>query len=100
MNRRIMPILLAAGLALPALAQGIAHPEAIEPPAKAPAQNSEARLDVVFVLDTTGSMGGLIEGAKRKIWSIANQMATAKPAPRIRIGLKIHFQKIEGRAGD
>jgi hypothetical protein len=25
------------------------------------------------VLDTTGSMGGLIEGAKQKIWSIANE---------------------------
>ena len=28
-------------------------------------------VEVAFVLDTTGSMGGLIEGAKRKIWSIA-----------------------------
>src|SRR5262249_58446861 len=28
-------------------------------------------VEVVFVLDTTGSMGPLIEGAKRKIWSIA-----------------------------
>ena len=30
-------------------------------------------IEVVFVLDTTGSMSGLIEGAKRKIWSIANR---------------------------
>jgi len=45
------------------------------------------RIDVVFVLDTTGSMGGLIEGAKAKIWSIANQMVSAKPTPRLRIGL-------------
>ena len=45
------------------------------------------RIDVVFVLDTTGSMGGLIEGAKAKIWSIANQMISAKPTPRLRIGL-------------
>jgi len=44
-------------------------------------------IDVVFVLDTTGSMGGLIEGAKQKIWSIANTMASGSPAPRIRIGL-------------
>ena len=28
-------------------------------------------VEVGFVLDTTGSMGPLIEGAKRKIWSIA-----------------------------
>jgi hypothetical protein len=45
------------------------------------------RIEVAFVLDTTGSMSGLIEGAKQKIWSIANQMASGQPAPEIRIGL-------------
>jgi cell division protein FtsB/Mg-chelatase subunit ChlD len=44
-------------------------------------------VDVVFVLDTTGSMSGLIQTAKDKIWSIANTMASAKPTPKIRIGL-------------
>jgi Mg-chelatase subunit ChlD len=44
-------------------------------------------VEVVFVLDTTGSMGGLIEAAKEKIWSIATTMAQAQPAPEIRIGL-------------
>jgi hypothetical protein len=42
---------------------------------------------VCFVLDTTGSMGGLIEGAKQKIWSIANDMISAKPTPELRLGL-------------
>lgn len=46
-----------------------------------------ARIEVCFVLDTTGSMGGLIAGAKAKIWSIANQMVSAKPTPELRIGL-------------
>ena len=45
------------------------------------------RMEVVFVLDTTGSMSGLIAGAKEKIWAIANLLATSKPAPDIRIGL-------------
>lgn len=45
------------------------------------------RVDVVFVLDTTGSMGGLIQTAKEKIWSIATTMASAQPTPEIRIGL-------------
>lgn len=45
------------------------------------------RIEVCFVLDTTGSMGGLIEGAKAKIWSIANQMIAAKPAPRLKVAL-------------
>ena len=44
-------------------------------------------IDVVFVLDTTGSMSGLIDAAKEKIWSIASSMASAQPAPIIRMGL-------------
>jgi hypothetical protein len=53
----------------------------------AASQAPAPKIEVVFVLDTTGSMGGLIEGAKLKIWSIANQMIAAKPRPRLRIGL-------------
>ena len=45
------------------------------------------KIDVVFALDTTGSMSGLIEAAKEKIWSIASTMASAQPTPEIRIGL-------------
>src|ERR1022692_1902737 len=55
--------------------------------AKLPAKAAKPRMEVCFVLDTTGSMGGLIEGAKQKIWSIANEMIGAKPTPEIRIGL-------------
>jgi len=52
-------------------------------------QTSEAkpRIEVCFVLDTTGSMGGLIEGAKQKIWSIANEMISTKPTPELKLGL-------------
>jgi len=49
--------------------------------------DGRSRIDVVFVLDTTGSMGGMIEAAKEKIWSIASTMATAQPTPEIRMGL-------------
>lgn len=38
-------------------------------------------IEVCFVLDTTGSMSGLIEGAKQKIWSIANELISSKPKP-------------------
>jgi Mg-chelatase subunit ChlD len=44
-------------------------------------------IDVVFVLDTTGSMSGLIQTAKEKIWSIATTMTSAQQTPDIRIGL-------------
>lgn len=45
------------------------------------------RVDVVFVLDTTGSMGGLIEGAKLKIWAISNSIINGSPTPELRVGL-------------
>jgi Mg-chelatase subunit ChlD len=51
------------------------------------AANERPVVDVVFVLDTTGSMSGLIQTAKEKIWSIATTMASAQPSPDIRIGL-------------
>jgi Mg-chelatase subunit ChlD len=49
--------------------------------------SKKPQVEVVFCLDTTGSMGGLIEGAKQKIWSISNQIAGGKPAPQLKIGL-------------
>jgi len=44
-------------------------------------------IEVVFTLDTTGSMSGLIQAAKEKIWAIANTLASATPAPDIKMGL-------------
>jgi len=32
-------------------------------------------------------MSGLIEGAKQKIWSIANEMISARPTPELKLGL-------------
>lgn len=51
------------------------------------------QVEVVFVLDTTGSMGGLLEGAKKKIWSIASEIARGKPSPRLKIGLVAYRDK-------
>jgi Mg-chelatase subunit ChlD len=50
-----------------------------------PIQNHQ--IEVVFILDTTSSMSGLIEAAKEKIWSIATTMASAEQTPDIRMGL-------------
>jgi len=49
--------------------------------------NKHPKIEVVFVLDTTGSMSGLLQSAKDKIWSIATTLASAEPAPEISIGL-------------
>ena len=45
------------------------------------------KIEVVFVLDTTSSMSGLIETAKEKIWSIATTLAQAEQSPEIQMGL-------------
>jgi Mg-chelatase subunit ChlD len=55
--------------------------------AKPQAKKAKPKIEVVFCLDTTGSMGGLIQGAKDKIWAISNQIAGGKPAPDLKIGL-------------
>jgi hypothetical protein len=60
-------------------------PPLVDPDPIVPAQ--APRIEAVFVLDTTGSMSGLIEGAKQKIWSIANQLASAQNGPQVRLGL-------------
>ena len=44
-------------------------------------------VEVAFVLDTTGSMSGLIESAKRKIWAIATAIVDDCPDADIRMGL-------------
>lgn len=46
-----------------------------------------ATLEMVFVLDTTGSMGGLLDGAKQKIWSIVNDVMLTESRPAVRVGL-------------
>ena len=59
------------------------------PLAAAPLEKPDGkpRVEVVFCLDTTGSMGGLIEGAKQKIWAITNQVVSGRPTPEIKVGL-------------
>lgn len=44
-------------------------------------------VEVVFCLDTTGSMSGLIDAAKQKIWAISNQIVNGKPSPIVKVGL-------------
>jgi Mg-chelatase subunit ChlD len=51
------------------------------------AKEAQPQVEVVFCLDTTGSMGGLINAAKQKIWAISNQIAAGKPTPKVKVGL-------------
>jgi len=95
MNRTMNRTILAAGLTV-ALAVAAVRPTfgaeevgagVTGRPATQALLAPVARVEVAFVLDTTGSMGGLIDGAKRKIWGIADEIRKANPAAEIRIGL-------------
>ena len=48
-----------------------------------------ATVELLFVLDTTGSMGGMLDGAKAKIWSIVNEVLQQQSngGATVRVGL-------------
>ncbi len=52
-----------------------------EPVAEAPV------VEIAICLDTSGSMDGLINAARQKLWSIVNVLALADPTPKLRVAL-------------
>jgi Mg-chelatase subunit ChlD len=60
-----------------------------EEPAIAPVELSSAgpTMEMVFVLDTTGSMGGLLTGAKQRIWGIVNEVMQTSSVSSVKVGL-------------
>jgi Mg-chelatase subunit ChlD len=44
-------------------------------------------MEMVFVLDTTGSMGGLLTGAKERIWGIVNEVMQTSKLSSVKVGL-------------
>jgi hypothetical protein len=73
-----------AGLLLAALTLSPLALQAAPDPA--PAAKPRA-VDVVLCLDTSNSMDGLIDSAKRKLWAIVNDLAKIDPAPSLRVAL-------------
>ncbi len=64
-----------------------AVPEVVQaPPVKAEVVKTQP-VDIVICLDASGSMSGLIGAAKQKLWAIVNELATANPRPKLRVGL-------------
>jgi hypothetical protein len=61
-------------------------PHSAHNPPRPPAPEGKT-LELVFVLDTTGSMGGLLEGAKQKIWGLVNEVMQSPSKPDVRVGL-------------
>jgi hypothetical protein len=66
--------------------------ETIPQTIKAP-QTSERKIQIVFALDATGSMAGLIDAAKDKIWSIASSISQSDQPPVLEIGMLFYRDK-------
>jgi Mg-chelatase subunit ChlD len=64
----------------------IESPVVVKPAVKTESADQQSKIQVVFSLDCTGSMSGLIQAAKDKIWSIATGLSQADPKPDISIG--------------
>ncbi len=45
------------------------------------------QIDVVIALDVSGSMDGLIESAKQRLWDIVNELGRAQPQPELRLAI-------------
>jgi von Willebrand factor type A domain-containing protein len=78
----------AATITVAALLQPWRGGEVVAPvPEPTPLATGRHAVDVVFAVDTTGSMGGLLEGAKRTVWSIATHIRKTDPEADLRVGL-------------
>ncbi len=51
------------------------------------AVSEPASVDLAICLDTSGSMSGLIDAARQKLWEIVNDLALATPTPHLRVAL-------------
>lgn len=98
-----LALLVGFALSLPAVAKE--EPAPLPPPQKAAETPSEASdgqviqshatpgnfppraVDLVVCLDTSGSMDGLIDSTRQKLWRIVNDLALAKPTPALRVSL-------------
>ena len=56
---------------------------------------AKPKMQIVFALDATGSMSGLMTAAKDKIWSIINSLNQTDPMPEIQVGLVFYRDKGE-----
>lgn len=85
-TKRIFPALLAGVLAITATI----HSSAKEPAAASAKEMKKPIVQIAILLDTSGSMEGLIEQAKSQLWRIVNEFAKAKQdgvTPEIQVAL-------------
>ena len=84
MKRLLVQVIL---VALVVVGFSYATEKAVDAVKKAPEPGTPKHIDLAICLDTSGSMRGLIESAKQKLWAVVNELATAKPRPMLRVAL-------------
>ncbi|MDF1798560.1 MAG: VWA domain-containing protein [Planctomycetota bacterium] len=53
-------------------------------------------IELAICIDTSGSMDGLIESAKQRLWALVNDLAVAEPTPRLRVALLTYGSPVFG----
>ena len=56
-------------------------------PTKRAAAPTPHAVDLVIALDVSGSMSGLIDSAKQRLWDVVNELGRAQPQPRLRVAI-------------
>ncbi len=79
--------LLAGVVVAPVWAQEKPADKPVAKPIAAPVVAEGPSIDLVICLDVSGSMNGLIDSAKIRLWDIVNELAKLKPTPNLRVGL-------------
>ena len=64
-----------------------------------PAAQTPRDVDLVVCLDTSGSMSGLIDATRQRIWDICSLIAQARPEPRLRVALLSYGGAANGEQG-
>ena len=54
-------------------------------------------VDLAIALDVSGSMDGLIESAKQRLWDIINELGRAEPSPQLRVAVLSYGNPDYGR---
>ena len=93
--RKLGTVGLALSVALGAASQARAEPAGSKLAGRKPAR--ERRIDLAICLDTSGSMSGLIDSARGKLWQIVSELAMAKPSPHLRVALLTYGTPAYGR---
>lgn len=80
-NRKIA-VMVSAWVVLGVFASGQAEASERYKPAR-----QQQSVDLVIALDVSGSMDGLIDSAKQRLWDIVNELAQANPQPDLRMAI-------------